>query len=65
MVGAEELNEAGEVERPILLRAEALDFRSPCADDGRPGGLESLAGTLTLAGGADDDQVLPASSASN
>lgn len=59
----EELYEAGE-ERPVLLRVEALDLRSPWADEGRPGGL-IVPEAPNPAGCGEGDQGFPASSASN
>lgn len=62
------LNDAGDAEslrsdRPVFERADALDLRSPCADDGRPGALNE-SGEPTRSGGADGDHGLPANAAS-
>ena len=60
------LNDAGEDESPRSGRpADARDLRSPCADDGRLGGLIELLGEPKPSGGADGDHGLPASAASS
>lgn len=51
-------------DRPVLERADARDLRSPCADDGRLGGLIELLGEPKPSGGADGDHGLPANVAS-
>ena len=63
------LNDAGEAEslrsdRPVFERADALDLRRPCADEGRPGGLKEF-GEPTRSGGAEGDHDLPANAASS
>ena len=49
----------------MLLRADARDFRRPCAEEGRPGGLAVLLAAPKPSGGADGAHGLPASSASS
>lgn len=59
-------SDAGESPRallPVLDRADARDFRRPCADEGRPGGLTVPA--TAAAGGEDGDHGFPDSSASS
>ena len=63
-------NDAGDAEslrseRPVFVRAEARDLRSPCADEGRLGGLIELLGEPKPSGGADGDHDLPANVASS
>lgn len=57
--------EAGELDRGMVLRADALDLRKPWADEGRPGGLVEDKEAVLSAGGAEMDQLLPASAASS
>lgn len=47
------------------LRADARDFRRPCAEEGRPGGLMALLAAPALSGGADSAHGLPANCASS
>lgn len=63
-VGVDE-KEAGEPERAVLDRAEALDLRRPWADEGRPGAPRELGADSLSAEGGDGDHDLPASSASS
>lgn len=62
-------NEAGESprilpDRAVFERVDARDFRSPCAEDGRPGGL-AVPAAAWPAGGDEGDQGFPARSASS
>lgn len=50
---------------PVPERADARDFRRPCADEGRPGVDAPLPGEVTPSGGAEAVQGFPASSASS
>lgn len=51
-------------DRAVFERVEALDFRRPCAEDGRPGGL-AVPAAVCPAGGEEGDHGFPARSASS
>ena len=52
-------------DRPVLERADARYLRRPWADDGRLGGLAELLGEPKPSGGADGEELRPASAASS